>query len=189
MNENPLTVHSIVASKVPVSKFAARVGAVQTTLLEVYLHPGQHHVAAKPTNLKMILGSCAGVFLFDSTLEIGGATHFMLPFHGEGSPSPRYGDVALAGLLEEFLAMGSCRRNMQAKIFGGASMLQALQDLSARIGQIGRRNVEIAFEILGRESITVVEKCVFGNRARTVSMVSNTGEIKIEFVSRADGNQ
>lgn len=51
-------------------------------LPQIYLHPGQQYIAASPTLLKMILGSCAGVFLFDSLLAIGGATHYMLPRHG-----------------------------------------------------------------------------------------------------------
>jgi chemotaxis protein CheD len=165
-------------------------GAFQIKLPEVYLHPGQSHVAASPIMLKMILGSCAGVFLFDPTLGVGGATHFMLPHHGEGQSSARYGDVAVIELLDKVRGLGSNRKNAQAKIFGGASMLAALGDRSSsRVGQIGRRNIEIAIEILDRESIAIVEKSVFGNRGRKVSMISNTGEVALEFVSNADGNR
>jgi chemotaxis protein CheD len=165
------------------------VAGLQIKLPEVYLHPGQSHIASSPITLKMILGSCAGVFLFDPILKIGGATHFMLPHHGEGQPSARYGDVALKQLLEGAWALGSSRKNIQAKIFGGASMLTALRDqASSNIGQIGRRNIETAFEVLERESVNIAEKSVFGNQGRKVSMVSNTGEITLEFVNNADGN-
>jgi len=137
----------------------------------------------------MILGSCAGVFFFDSTLKIGGATHFMLPQHGAGQPSPRYGDVAIAGLLQTFLSWGSRRQDLHAKVFGGASMLQALQGGRSQIGNIGKRNVEVAFELLGQESVPIVEKDVLGNRGRKVAAVSDTGEISLEFLSQADGNR
>jgi chemotaxis protein CheD len=164
--------------------------APEIALPEIYLHPGENHVADSPAIIKMILGSCAGVFLFDPALGIGGATHFMLPRHGDAPPSPRYGDIALPGLLGGILTLGSNPRNLQARVFGGAAMLQALENLrGSRIGQIGRRNIEIAFEILERESVTVVEEDVFGNQGRKVSMVSNTGEITLEIVSNTDGDR
>ena len=126
--------------------------------------------------------------MFDPVLRIGGATHFMLPFHGEGQSSPRYGDIAIAELLGKFRALGSQRRNIQARIFGGACVLQALQSIQGSIGHIGQKNVEIAVDILGREGVDIIEKNVYGNRGRKVSMISHTGEIKLGFVSNADGH-
>ena len=168
-------------------------GTARNGLPEIYLHPGQNHVATTPVILKMILGSCAGVFLFDYVFAIGGATHFMLPRHGAGPASPRYGDVALADLLDKFRALGSGRdrhMNLQAKVFGGASMLSALRDLrTAHIGHVGQRNVEIAIEILTQASIAVVEKNVLGDCGRKVSMISNTGEMTMEFVSSANAKR
>jgi len=162
-------------------------------LPEIYLHPGQNYVATTPVILKMILGSCAGVFLFDSVFAIGGATHFMLPRHGAGPATPRYGDVAIADLLEKFRVLGSGHdrhMNVQAKVFGGASMLSALRDLrTGRIGHIGQRNVETAIEILTQASIAVVEKSVLGDCGRKVSMISNTGEMTLELVRSADGKR
>jgi len=159
-----------------------------SSLPEVYLHPGQSHVAGSPTVLKMILGSCAGVFLLDPVLGIAGATHYMLPRHQPGQPSPRYGDIALSSLLGKFLELGSSRRNIQAKVFGGASIVVALRDAHTNhIGHVGARNVDIALEMLAEASISVVNKNILGTRGRKVSMASDTGEITLEFVSSADG--
>src|SRR5215831_19610987 len=91
-----------------------RNAALGYALPEIFLHPGQQYVAASPTLLKMILGSCAGVFLFDSQLAIGGSTHYMLPKHGTGQASARYGDVAIPDLLERFRVLGSETRNLKA---------------------------------------------------------------------------
>jgi chemotaxis protein CheD len=190
MDENTSITRPTVVWQPPSSEFARRAEALHTTVPEVYLHPGQSLVADYPATLKMILGSCAGVFLFDPALRIGGASHFMLPSRGEGPPSSRYGDVAIAELLERFRTLGSNPRNIQAKIFGGASMVQALENLSgSRFGQIGLRNIETTIKILGQESIAIVKKSVFGNQARKVSMDSSTGVITLEFVSSEDGNR
>lgn len=190
MTENTLTARKTPVWEAPAAEFANGTATPPAMLPEIYLHPGQSHVAPDPAVLKMILGSCAGVFLFDRLSGVGGAAHFMLPLRGEGPMHPRYGDVAIAGLLEGFRSFGSRNSNIQARIFGGAGMLQALEGLSGpRIGQIGRRNIEVAIELLERESILITEKSVFGNQARKVSMVSNTGEAVLEFVSNDDGNR
>src|SRR6266852_6934274 len=74
----------------------------------IYLHPGQTHTSAEPVQISMILGSCAGVCLYDRRQAIGGATHYMLPqWDGPGVRSARYGDVALDVLLKQFQAHGS----------------------------------------------------------------------------------
>jgi len=156
---------------------------------EIFLHAGQHHVAASPTLLKMILGSCAGVFLFDPVLAMGGGTHYMLPHHGSGNPSARYGDIAIPNLLENFRALGSNRKNLEARVFGGGSMLSALREMPGKHrGPIGQRNVEIAKEILAAASIPVVDRDVLGSRGRMVTMVSSTGEVTLEFISQSDGH-
>lgn len=156
---------------------------------EIFLHAGQHHVAASPTLLKMILGSCAGVFLFDPLLEMGGGTHYMLPHYSSGHPSARYGDIAIPNLLENFRALGSNRKNLEARVFGGGSMLSALREMPGNQGgHIGERNVEIAKEILAAASIPVVERDVLGSRGRMVTMLSNTGEVTLEFISQSDGH-
>jgi len=156
---------------------------------EIFLHAGQHHVAASPTLLKMILGSCAGVFLFDPVLAMGGGTHYMLPHHGSGHPSARYGDIAIPKLLENFRALGSNCKNLEAKVFGGGSMLSALREMPGNhCGHIGQRNVEIAKDILAAASIPLAERDVLGSRGRMVTMVSSTGKVTLEFISQSDGH-
>jgi chemotaxis protein CheD len=188
--KGPVVALNAVDLQIPEEDFRKHQTASQPGLPEVYLHPGQSHVAGSPVTLKMILGSCAGVFFVDPTLGLGGATHFMLPWSRIERPSPRYGDVALAGLLEKFLGLGSNRRNIRAKVFGGACILAAFQDIRGRhIGQIGERNVACAMEILTQERIMIADKNVLGTRGRKVSMVSPTGEVTLEFLSNTDGNR
>lgn len=187
VDKRAATARKAVALGVPGDERATERAAAPAELLEIYLHPGQIDIATSPVILKMILGSCVGVFLVDAVAGIGAATHFMLPQHGSSPASPRYGDVAITDLLQRMRAAGSKAGNMQAKVFGGASML-VFRDLPASgISRIGQRNVETAMEILGKASVPVGEKDVLGNHARKVSMVSNTGEIKLEFVSAAHG--
>ena len=170
------------------SGFAGRREGAQTKLPEVFLHPGQNHIATSPAILKMILGSCAGVFFFDRVLAIGAATHFMLPRHEAGGPSPRYGDVAIAELLAKLRALGSA--HIEAKVFGGASILSGLRDLHGKgFDHVGQKNVQTSLQILEQEGIPITDKNVLGDLARKISMVSDTGEITLDFVGTEDGNR
>ncbi len=154
--------------------------------VEIFLHPGQSYVATQPAILKMILGSCVGVFLFDPLAAIGAACHFMLPRSAEGVTSPRYGEVAVPDLIQKAIASGCARFRLQARVFGGASMLGAWRGLHGNsIGLIGERNVAIAVELLAKASIPIVAKNVFGEQGRKVAMISDTGENLHEFVSNA----
>ena len=161
-------------------EFSHAQGAIPISLClgSIFLHPGQTHVSGEPVILKMILGSCLGVFLFDPAKQIGGATHFMLPrWEGNGEPSARFGDVAMRILLRELHAAGCKSSNLQAKVYGGACMFQAFR--SAGGDHFGRHNVEAAEAILSKAAIRVVEQDVLGDSGRKVSMISNTGEISL----------
>ena len=125
---------------------------VQSDVPEIYLHPGQQHVAATPTLLKMILGSCAGVFLFDPLLAIGGGTHYMLPHHGSNHPSARYGDIAIPNLVEQFRALGSNSRNLEAKVFGGGSIFEDLFGGAQKLTLL-RRHLTIAGQQIVQNNI------------------------------------
>jgi chemotaxis protein CheD len=151
-------------------------------LQEVYLHPGQMFFSKEPINIAMILGSCAGVCLYDRRRGMGGATHYMLPrWDGSGEPSPRYGDVAIKALLKELQARGSSSCDLEAGIFGGACMFEAFREESSE-GHIGSRNVNMAFEALVGLGIAIVAKHIGGDNGRKLKMRSDTGLVVISLI-------
>jgi chemotaxis protein CheD len=168
-------------------RFTQEAGKAESISLEpVYLHPGQDHVSATPVMLKMILGSCIGVFLFDARRGFGGATHFLLPeWQGIGRPSTRYGDVATLTLIKKMQGLGSKNADIQAKVFGGGCMFDVFRGTGGE--NIGSRNLSMALSLLSRESIPVTQKDALGDRSRKVSMVSNTGEITLVLLGEPNG--
>ncbi|MBZ5508777.1 MAG: chemotaxis protein CheD [Acidobacteriia bacterium] len=150
-------------------------------LPEVYLHAGQTHASPEPMILSMILGSCVGVCLFEQQMAIGGATHFMLPlWSGDGQRTSRYGDIAIAALIEQLNSLGCKTANLKAKIFGGACMFQSLREKGG--DHIGSRNATIALEILSRHSIPVLANDTGGELGRKVRMWTNSGQTTVAVV-------
>jgi chemotaxis protein CheD len=150
---------------------------------EVYLHPGQAYISTEPALISMILGSCAGVCLYDRRQAIGGATHYMLPqWEGPGAPSTRYGDVALDVLLKQFQIHGSSFRDLEAKVFGGACMFQAFRAEDGSDDHIGSRNINMAFHTFSRLGIVIAARDTGGENGRKIKMQSDTGSVAVAVI-------
>jgi chemotaxis protein CheD len=153
---------------------------------ELYLHPGQTYISEDPVQISMILGSCAGVCLFDRRQAIGGATHYMLPqWEGPGSPSTRYGDVALDVLLKQFQIHGSNFKDLEAKVFGGACMFQAFRVENGSEGHIGSRNIHMAIQTFARLGIVIAARDTGGENGRKIKMQSDTGSVTLSVIRNA----
>jgi chemotaxis protein CheD len=150
---------------------------------ELYLHPGQTYISTEPVQISMILGSCAGVCLYDRRRTIGGATHYMLPqWEGPGSPSTRYGDVALDLLLKQFQIHGCNLKDLEAKVFGGACMFEAFRGENGSQDHIGSRNINMAIQIFSRLGIVIAARDTGGENGRKIKMQSDTGSVAVSVI-------
>jgi len=143
-----------------------------------YLHPGQIFVTAEPTAVMTILGSCVAVCLWDGQLKVGGMNHYLLPhWVNEGEASPRFGNVAIQRLIERLAALGSHAAHLQAKVFGGACVLEAF-----RTRHLGTKNVEVARRFLQEASIPVVHEDVGGQRGRKLIFHVDDGATSVKLL-------
>ena len=143
----------------------------------LYLHPGRLWVSAELCTVTTILGSCVAVCLWDPWLRAGGVSHYVLPhWAGPGQCSPRFGNLAIAQLIEQMMALGSRRPDLCAKVFGGARVL----DCSPGEGtHLGARNVEVAREVLARERIPLIAEDVGGRGGRKLVFQTGDGSVQL----------
>jgi chemotaxis protein CheD len=146
-----------------------------------YLYPAALFASAEPHFIHTILGSCVSVCLYDPALQIGGMNHFMLPlWNGKGLASPRYGNIAIEKLIEKMLSLGSKKANLKAKVFGGGEVLETANDHFF----IGKRNVQIARQLLSDYKIPVVSSSVEGKNGRKILFNSRSGEVKLKLIEK-----
>ncbi|GAA0514777.1 chemotaxis protein CheD [Halorubrum aquaticum] len=111
------------------------------------------------------LGSCVAIALVDPATEIRGLLHAMLPSaDGDERRTPRpakYVDSGLDTLVDELETSGASPGRLEARLVGGAEML----DLTAAVGP---RNVERARESLAAAGIPLVASDVGDAVGRTV---------------------
>jgi chemotaxis protein CheD len=127
---------------------------------------------AEACTLRTILGSCVAICLFDPNLPAGGMNHYLLPDpHPDAGDSTRFGTPALARLLAAMLQLGSRKSRLQAKIFGGACLMQPVRSGA----DLGSKNVALAFDLLAREGIPVINHDVGGSRSRKLLFRTSDG--------------
>lgn len=127
--------------------------------------------------LTTVLGSCIAVCMSDPTRGIGGMNHFLLPSRdGELGANVRYGAYAMELLINGLLKQGAERGRLQAKMFGGASMIGNLRD-------IGGSNAAFARRFLSDEGIPCLAESVGGHSARRIRFWPTSGRVRQLLVS------
>lgn len=145
------------------------------------LAQGEYLVSADPNLcLTTLLGSCVATCIWDKRRNIGGMNHYLLPGHVGGDETLlRYGVNAMELLINGLLKTGSHKSDLQAKIFGGAQMLNSSS-------QIGAVNGAFALEFLQAEGIELVGQSLGGRRGRRLRFFPTTGRAQQRFMASDD---
>ena len=143
-----------------------------------FLYPSTLFTNKEAFKVVTILGSCISVCLYDSKKKMGGINHYMLPlWNGDGLATPKFGNVAITKLIKSMENMGCNKRDMVAKVFGGANQ-------SCGVLNIGGRNAQVAFEMLKDAEIKVVAKSVGGSIGRKIIFDTYTSEVLMKYVKK-----
>lgn len=148
-----------------------------------FIHVGEIHVGARPTEISTILGSCVAVCLYDNVQRIGSMNHYLVPlWNGNGLQSPKYGNISITRLIESMLNIGCDISNMEAKVFGGANVIDVANDNM----MIGRKNILVAKEVLKEYGIPIVAQDTGGEKGRRIMMRSDTGKIFLKYLKKGE---
>jgi len=148
-----------------------RPGADRRGARRLSVNQGDHVVSGDDdVCLTAILGSCVAFCLHDPVARVGGMNHFLLPEPpgGDAQAARRYGAFLAEVLINDMIKSGARRDRMQAKVFGGARMIQGLSD-------IGASNATFATTFLGNEGIPILSQSLGGERARRIEFWPATG--------------
>ncbi len=119
--------------------------------------------------------------LYDRMEKIGGMNHYLIPlWNGNGLQSPKYGNIAIHRLVDEMVNIGCRVENLEAKIFGGGNVVDTL---SQEAVMVGRKNIIIAQEVLGKYRIPVTAKDVGGVMGRRIMLESQTGRVLLNYIN------
>jgi chemotaxis receptor (MCP) glutamine deamidase CheD len=163
-----------------------RGGAIAATvapsLNEMTIHIGGVHASAEPVIIRTLLGSCIAVCLWDRARNIGGMNHFLLPSGDslEGDPG-RFGVHAMDRLIGAMMKLGADRRQLVAKVFGGAHVL----DIAESDTGVPQRNIAFIRDFLEYDRIPVAAEDVGGHQPRDVRFYTATHRVRVRRVGAA----
>lgn len=149
---------------------------------------GKFHITGDPNEeiKTYALGSCVALAIYDKKLKIAGLNHIALPEsktdYKRSKQLPGYfADTGVPLFLDEFYKKGSKKNNLVVKLFGGASIMDPNGYFD-----IGRRNVLAVKKILWKHGLGPIAEEIGGNISRTVSILTDTGEV---FISGKEGKR
>ena len=149
----------------------------------VKLLPGEYYVTRSDEAITTVLGSCISACIRDSSAQVGGMNHFMLPedlsFDDDKSPGAfdrevtRYGSYAMECLINDLLKLGATRQRLEIKLFGGSRILASMTD-------IGAHNIAFIKQYLSLEGLAVTAHDLGGERPRKVVYFPATGRARMK---------
>ncbi len=110
------------------------------------------------------IGSCAVIVCYDKYVPVAGMLHAMLPEKKKGVNSNKFVDSGVENLIRELINLDVSINNIEAKIFGGATMF----DTRLNAESIGERNIKKARETLFKKGIKIVGEDTGGDYGRTI---------------------
>lgn len=146
---------------------------------EVEVGIGQLEVSrGSATMVARSLGSCVALALYDEDNEVGGLAHVLV---AEGDKEKKekpamYADRAVKRLKRKISELGGRKRNLEAKIAGGAQMFSFKSK-----GAVGEKNVEAVVNELNKQGINIVGRDTGGDKARTVRFKVGSMSMKVEI--------
>jgi len=142
--------------------------------------PGEYYATGRNMVLVTVLGSCVCACIRDRVSKVGGMNHFMLPESGQDKNNPmgesaRYGVYAMEILINQLLKMGAKRSNLEAKVFGGGSVLRGFT-----INNVGERNADFVLQFLKTEKIPVLAQDLLDIYPRKVYYFPESGLVRVK---------
>jgi chemotaxis protein CheD len=156
----------------------------------VRIMAGEYFVTRESLGITTVLGSCVSACIRDPYARVGGMNHFLLPVQAnaefEGpraivSAAARYGVQAMELTINELLRCGARRERLEAKLFGGAAVLDGMIRAN-----IGGRNAAFARDFLEREAIRVAAADLGGKYPRKIFYDPMSGEAFVKYLGARD---
>lgn len=146
-------------------------------------------LSRKPSLVHTVLGSCVAITMHHPASRTGAICHAQQPscpsFASSclNCPHPyRYVDCCVRGMLQQWIRLRLDPRDLELKIFGGASSLSGKDD-HAGVLHIGDDNVRKAMEALAAWNLAPVTGDVGGSLGRKLFFFTDTGEVFAKYLT------
>jgi chemotaxis protein CheD len=146
---------------------------------DLNLLAGQLYLGRQAGRVLTLLGSCVAVTVWHPVERLGGMCHFLLPQRTRKPHEPRdgrYGDEALALIVEGIQRMGMRASDFEAHLYGGAD---TLPDRAGTKFNVGERNIEQGWALIDQYGFALQGVDVGDHVPRHVSLDMADGNVQM----------
>jgi chemotaxis protein CheD len=155
-----------------------------------YLKPGEIHITSDPSLITTVLGSCLCLTMHHKPTGLSVICHAVMPSSSEarkkddsGNSIFQYVDTSLEWMIAQYEKSGIEPASVEVKMFGGAAMFSDAGPASRDLG-VGKRNIEIATEMIKKKRLKLTAWNVGGNQGRKLIFNTLTGEVLAKFIMK-----
>jgi chemotaxis protein CheD len=158
-------------AEAPIGLLRAQRGA------DLHLLAGQLYFGTEAKRVRTLLGSCVALTLWHPQRRIGGMCHFLLPSRTRDAATPRdgrYGEEAIAVMVDGLLRAGTRAEDYEAQLYGGADTMPDHVGVKLNVGE---RNIEMGWGLIDQYGFQLMAVDVGDEVPRNVSMDMETGQV------------
>ena len=161
-----------------------------TELPVVNLRPGELFVAREPTLISTLLGSCVAVTVYCPVQKFGAMCHGVMPANHQPEMADddcfRFVDSSITYMVDVLSGQqGVNPVRLNAKIFGGADVLDVTPHCLKKNKSIGSQNIIAARNTLSKLGLPIVAEKVGGVKGYKLFFYSYSGEVLLRHISRS----
>lgn len=160
----------------------------------IALDPGEYFATKEyGIVLTTLLGSCVAACLYDPVAKVIGMNHFLLSSRRYSRDEPmshtdagRYGIHSMELLINDMLKMGASTKNIHAKAFGGANVLNTAVSVKSNFFVVGEVNCRFVRDFLQKENIPLKAQDLGGNAGRVIHFFSEDYSVLVKRMQRTE---
>lgn len=150
----------------------------------VNIFVGEYYITDKSEIISTLLGSCVSVCLMDTSNNVYGMNHFLLPGNIEDkvdiSESARFGVHSMEQLITSMEKIGAERKYIQAKMFGGGKIIDVISNAIT----VNIDNINFTRYFLTSHGIPLMSEDVGGVEGRRIYFNTFDGSVYVEKVKK-----
>jgi len=143
-----------------------------------YLKPAEVFITDQPYYVQTILGSCVSITMFHGKTGVAAICHGMLPTatnYSDQKLQYKFLDYSFYELLKFYSKKNISLSELNVCVYGGADMFSVKRENKS----IGRLNIEMAFQLIEKHELKLLDFNVGGYRGRKIIFNTFNGEIEI----------
>ncbi len=152
----------------------------------ITLNPAELFISDRPVIVRVVLGSCVAVTMFDRRRGVAAICHAVLPEMGKDPANTpqmtgtyQYVNSVVPIMLKRLGSYGVSPGELEVKLFGGADMINQRTG-KPKTHPVGQSNIHAVIQAIKAQGMELKTSDVGGSLGRKILFYTHTGEVLLK---------